>query len=116
MSEDLDIAEQTEQQKDWQKEEFHEARSALTASEPESEQPDELNAPEFRSHTSKNNLNAARYTPIYRVGKGVYLKGARSLRGPYTIARVNSDGTYSLNDESGKPFKDKVEERDLKPV
>ena len=42
----------------------------------------------------------------------VLLTGA----GPYTIAKVNGDGTYDLNNEVGTPFKYKVREKDLKPV
>ena len=36
--------------------------------------------------------------------------------GPYTVAKVNDDGTYDLNGEDGRPFKYKVREKDLKPL
>jgi hypothetical protein len=39
-----------------------------------------------------------------------------TFAGPYTVAKVNDDGTYDLNDERGTLFKYKVKERDLRPV
>jgi len=42
----------------------------------------------------------------------VLLTGA----GPYTVAKVNDDGTYDLNNEAGTPFKYRVREKDLKPL
>ena len=42
----------------------------------------------------------------------VLLTGA----GPYTVAKVNDDGTYDLNNEAGTPFKYKVREKDLRPL
>lgn len=38
------------------------------------------------------------------------------VAGPYTVAKVNNDGTYDLNDERGVLFKYKVKEKDLKPL
>ena len=46
----------------------------------------------------------------------MYLKMARNLQGPFTIARVNPDGTYQLETESGKIFRDGARERDLQPL
>ena len=76
------VNEQKEQQQTGNPEhkEYQETPSAHAGLESESEQHEESSTPKYLSHT-KINLNAARFTPIYRVGKGVYLKGARSLRG-----------------------------------
>jgi hypothetical protein len=39
-----------------------------------------------------------------------------TFAGPYTVAKVNDDGTYDLDDERGMLFKYKVKEKDLKPL
>jgi hypothetical protein len=123
------IAQQTEQQREEQKE----STSEPAVSDFESEPDDESKHPEFRAHTTrKDEMKAAKFKPLYKVGRNVYLQGSgrslkgmpsrgffrtrMTLQGPYSIANVNSDGTYLLNDESGKPFKNRVRERDLRPV
>jgi hypothetical protein len=76
---------------------------------------------------------AKNFPTLYRKDQGVWLMGARSMKGmtcvlivnqlilltgagPYTVAKVNDDGTYDLNNEAGTPFKYKVKEKDLRPV
>ncbi|KAL9622704.1 MAG: hypothetical protein Q9160_003014 [Pyrenula sp. 1 TL-2023] len=72
--------------------------------------------PNFRSHTyRKDPTLAASFTAIYDPGRGVYIKGARALKGPYYVNKVNSDGTYQLRDEAWRVVKDGVKERDLQP-
>lgn len=39
---------------------------------------------------------------MYKEGDKVYLKKGRSLEGPYTVEKVNQDGTYDLKDGSGQ--------------
>ena len=53
---------------------------------------------------------------LYDKNDQVYLKMARNLQGPFTITRVNPDGTYQLETESGKIFRDGARERDLQPL
>jgi len=95
----------------------HNPESKEAASTPEGSGLDESTFPEFRSHTKrKPDALAASYSRLYRKDQGVWLIGARAMKGPYTIANVNSNGTYKLNDERGTPFKDHVRERDLAPL
>lgn len=42
--------------------------------------------PDFRSHTyRKDPMLAPPFTPIYSPGRGVYIKGARALRGKLSL-------------------------------
>ena len=53
---------------------------------------------------------------LYDKGQQVYLKMARGLQGPFIVKKVNSDGTYQLETEAGKLFRDNAKERDLQPL
>lgn len=53
---------------------------------------------------------------VYGKGEQVYVLGARTLGGPYTIKEVNSDGTYQLEDADGSIYRANARERDLKPL
>ncbi|KAK6390005.1 hypothetical protein LTR65_006058 [Meristemomyces frigidus] len=55
--------------------------------------------PQWRSTVAKGVYKQPDTT--YKVGEKVLLKKGRSTEGPYTVSRVNSDGTYDLKDSSG---------------
>ncbi|MCJ1472679.1 hypothetical protein MMC13_001328 [Lambiella insularis] len=93
--------------------------SQVEASPAESEsahvETEELSGPDYRAHVRQKPrpLPAVR---LYDRGQQVYLKRARGLQGPFFIRNVNSDGTYQLENESGKLFQDGAKERDLQPL
>ncbi|KAI9729940.1 MAG: hypothetical protein M1834_006137 [Cirrosporium novae-zelandiae] len=83
--------------------------------QPTDESIPENSGPDWRSHISrKKDKNAANYVTLYNKGDQVWLKGARSLQGPYTISAVHGDRTYQLVDDYGMICKDGVREKDLK--
>ncbi|MCJ1242558.1 hypothetical protein MMC14_010567 [Varicellaria rhodocarpa] len=74
----------------------------------------EVSGPDYRSHVIRKENPIPQMT-LYNKNDQMYLKMARNLQGPFTIARVNPDGTYQLETESGKIFRDGARERDLQP-
>ncbi|MCJ1438957.1 hypothetical protein MMC27_008347 [Xylographa pallens] len=95
------------------------ADEAQTHSEPaqaETEtEPSEQSGPDFRAHVRVKPNPSMRMT-LYDKGQQVYLKMARGLQGPFIVRKVNSDGTYQLETEAGKLFRDGAKERDLQPL
>ncbi|MCJ1286045.1 hypothetical protein MMC26_005387 [Xylographa opegraphella] len=83
---------------------------------PESEgETNEQSGPEFRAHV-RSRPNPAMKMTLYDKGQQVYLKMARGLQGPFIVKKVNPDGTYQLETEAGKLFRDGAKERDLQPL
>ncbi|MCJ1390215.1 hypothetical protein MMC18_003073 [Xylographa bjoerkii] len=75
----------------------------------------EQSGPDFRAHVRPKPNPSMRMT-LYDRGQQVYLKMARGLQGPFIVRKVNSDGTYQLETEAGKLFRDGAKERDLQPL
>ncbi|MCJ1397566.1 hypothetical protein MMC11_000760 [Xylographa trunciseda] len=75
----------------------------------------EQSGPDFRAHVRRRADPSMRMT-LYDRGQQVYLKMARGLQGPFIVKKVNSDGTYQLETEAGKLFRDGAKERDLQPL